>query len=170
MKSGMMMDIDIWQYLSLTPHHKSYRISPIMCDMDQFNVRIPICKGNRGMIAITSSGEVVPCMQMSGWFMEHGISLANVKKKPLKDIVTKSDYLDIAMATVLQQILANEKCADCKYYMACTGGCPALGRLYSHRDDFYGEDITKCTFFENGWYDRVTDTLKDYHLENPLNI
>ena len=170
MKSGMMMDIDIWQYLSLTPHHKSYRISPIMCDMDQFNVRIPICKGNRGMIAITSSGEVVPCMQMSGWFMEHGISLANVKKKPLKEIVTKSDYLDIAMATVLQQILANEKCADCKYYMACTGGCPALGRLYSHRDDFYGEDITKCTFFENGWYDRVTDTLKDYHLENPLNI
>jgi radical SAM protein with 4Fe4S-binding SPASM domain len=170
MKSGMKMDIDIWQFLSLTPHHGSYRISPIMCNMDDFNVRIPICKGNRGMIAITSSGEVVPCMQMSGWFMEHGISLANVKKQPLKDIVTKSDYLDIAMATVLQQILANEKCADCKYYMACTGGCPALGRLYSHRDDFYGEDITKCTFFENGWYDRVTDTLKDYHLENPLNI
>lgn len=170
MKSGMMMDIDIWQFLSLNPHHGSYRISPIMCNMDDFNVRIPICKGNRGMIAITSSGEVVPCMQMSGWFMEHGISLANVKKQPLKDIVTKSDYLDIAMATVLQQILANEKCADCKYYMACTGGCPALGRLYSHRDDFYGEDITKCTFFENGWYDRVTDKLKDYHLSNPLNI
>lgn len=170
LKSDMMMDIDIWQYLYLNPHHKSYRISPIMCNIDDFNVRIPICKGNRGMIAITSSGEVVPCMQMSGWFMEHGISLANVKKKPLKDIVTKSDYLDIAMATVLQQILANEKCADCKYYMACTGGCPALGRLYSHRDDFYGEDITKCTFFENGWYDRVTDALKDYHLENPLNI
>ncbi len=170
LKSDMMMDVDIWQYLYLNPHHKSYRISPIMCNIDDFNVRIPICKGNRGMIAITSSGEVVPCMQMSGWFMEHGISLANVKKKPLKDIVTKSDYLDIAMATVLQQILANEKCADCKYYMACTGGCPALGRLYSHRDDFYGEDITKCTFFENGWYDRVTDALKAYHLENPLNI
>lgn len=169
--SGMMMHVDIWQYIRLTPHHNTYELTPIACNKDEFNVRIPICKGNRGMIAVTSSGEVVPCMQMSGWFMEHGISLANIKKSPLKDIVTKSEYLNIAMATVLQQILSNEKCGDCKYYMACTGGCPALGRLYSdNRNDFFGEDITKCVFFEKGWYDKVTDRLKDYRLSNPLNI
>lgn len=169
--SGMMMHVDIWQYIRLTPHHNTYELTPIACNKDEFNVRIPICKGNRGMIAVTSSGEVVPCMQMSGWLMEHGISLANIKKSPLKDIVTKSEYLNIAMATVLQQILSSEKCGDCKYYMACTGGCPALGRLYSdNRNDFFGEDITKCVFFEKGWYDKVTDRLKDYRLSNPLNI
>ncbi|HAQ51667.1 MAG TPA: hypothetical protein DCR12_02760 [Lachnospiraceae bacterium] len=169
--SGMNMDIDIWQYLRIFAHHGSYELTPIMSNKDDFNVRIPICKGNRGMIAVTSSGEVVPCMQMSGWFMEHGISLANIKKTPLKDIVTESEYLNIALATVLQQILKNDKCGNCKYYMACTGGCPALGRLYSdNRDDFYGEDVTKCMFFENGWYDKITDRLKDYHLVNPLNI
>ena len=171
MKSGMKMNVDIWQYMLLHPRYGTYELKAIMCSKDEFNVRIPICKGNRGMIAITSSGEVVPCMQMSGWFMEHGISLANVKKDSLKDIVTESEYLNIAMATVLQQIVSNEKCGDCKYYMACTGGCPALGRLYSqNRNDFYGEDITKCIFFENGWYDRINERLKDYRLLNPLDI
>lgn len=171
MGSGMNMVVDIWQYMTLYPASHSYSLTPIACSKDEFNVRIPICKGNRGMIAVASSGEVVPCMQMSGYFNEHGISLANVKKKPLKDIVTEGDYINSVMATLLQQILTDGKCANCKYYMACTGGCPALSRLYSKtHKDFFDEDVTKCEFFENGWYDKINETLKGYHLQNPLNI
>lgn len=168
--SGMKMVIDVWQLLRLYPAMKSYELVPIACSKDEFNLRIPMCKGNRGMIAISSSGEVVPCLQMSGWFLEHKISLGNVLKTPLKELVRESDYLGLAMAPLLKQIVENDKCGNCKYYKACTGGCPALGLLYSRNGDYYHEDILKCIFFENGWYDKVNQELKDWHLTKPLDI
>jgi len=170
MDSGMEMNIDIWQFMRLFPKHHSYEIVPIACNKKDFNIRIPMCKGNRGMIAVTSSGEVVPCLQMSGYFIEKGISLGNLFETPLKELVKASPYLDVATAPVLVQIVNNYKCADCKYYEACTGGCPALGLLYSQNSDFYHEDVTKCIFFENGWYEKVTDALREWHLINPLDI
>ena len=170
MKSGMKMTVDIWQFLRLYPVNGTYSLVPISCDKNEFNIRIPMCKGNRGMIAVSSKGEVVPCLQMSGYFLEKGISLGNLFKTPLKELVKESDYLNLAMAPLFKQIVENDKCANCKYYKACTGGCPALGLLYSKDVNFFHEDITKCIFFENGWYEKVLEKLKKYHLEKPLNI
>lgn len=168
--SDMRMVIDVWQFVRLFPNHRFYSLVPIACTKDEFNIRIPMCKGNRGMIAVSSSGEVVPCLQMSGYFIEHGISLGNLFKTPLKELVKESDYLNLAMAPLFKQIVENDKCGNCKYYKACTGGCPALGLLYSKDINFYHEDITKCIFFENGWYEKVTDALKEWRIEKPLDI
>ena len=169
--SKMGMVIDIWQFIRLLPGHRMYELVPILCSKKEFNIRIPMCKGNRGMIAVSSSGEVVPCLQMSGYFLEKNISLGNLFKTPLKQLVQNSPYLDLAMAPLLKQILENDKCGNCKYYKACTGGCPALGLLYSSKDvDFYHEDITKCIFFENGWYEKVTDALSEWRNAKPLDI
>ena len=168
--SGMPMLVDIWQFVRLQPAHKCYELVPIACNKKDFNIRIPMCKGNRGMIAVSSSGEVVPCLQMSGYFMEKGISLGNLFKTPLKELVKESPYLNLAMAPLFKQIVENDKCGNCKYYKACTGGCPALGLLYSHPSNFYHEDITKCIFFENGWYERVIKELKEWDITNPLDI
>ena len=168
--SGMKMVVDVWQFVRLYPRQKTYNLVPIACNKDEFNIRIPMCKGNRGMIAVSSHGEVVPCLQMSGYFLEKGISLGNLFKTPLKELVKDSPYLNLAMAPLFKQIIENDKCGNCKYYKACTGGCPALGLLYSVNSDFYHEDITKCIFFENGWYNKVIDILKDWKLENPLDI
>lgn len=168
--SGMDMIVDIWTYIRLHPAQQSYFLVPIDCSKEEFNLRIPMCKGNRGMIAVSSSGEVVPCMQMSGYFMEHGISLGNILTTPLKELTMDSPYLNLAMAPLLKQVVENDKCGNCKYYKACTGGCPALGLLYSKDVDFYHEDITKCAFFENGWYEKVIGRLKKWRLENPLDI
>ena len=168
--SEMKMVVDIWQFVKLYPSHHMYTLIPIACTKDEFNIRIPMCKGNRGMIAISSGGEAVPCLQMSGWFLEHNISLGNVLKTPLKQLVKDSDYLNLAMAPLFKQIVENDKCGNCKYYKACTGGCPALGLLYSKNNDYYHEDITKCIFFENGWYEKVTNTLKKWRIEKPLDI
>lgn len=168
--SGMKMVIDVWQLLRLYPSMKAYELVPVACSKDEFNLRIPMCKGNRGMIAVSSGGEVVPCLQMSGWFLKRRISLGNVLKTPLKELVRESDYLGLAMAPLLKQIVENDKCGNCKYYKACTGGCPALGLLYSSNGDYYHEDILKCIFFENGWYDRINQELKDWHLTKSLDI
>lgn len=168
--SKMEMIVDIWQFVRLYPNHHMYSLVPIACSKDEFNIRIPMCKGNRGMIAISSNGEVVPCLQMSGWFLEHKISLGNVLKTPLKQLIKDSDYLNLAMAPLFKQIVENDKCGNCQYYKACTGGCPALGLLYSKHNDYYHEDITKCIFFENGWYEKVVKTLNKWRIEKPLNI
>lgn len=169
--SGLNMIIDIWQFMRIFPQYKLYSLSPIMCSEKEFNIRIPMCKGNRGMIAVSSSGELVPCLQMSGYFLEHGISLGNVRKTPLKELIKESDYCELATAPLLKFILNNHKCPSCKYFKACTGGCPALGLLYSGKGDgYYHEDITKCYFFENGYYEKTLEVLKDYRLEKPLDI
>ena len=171
MDSGLNMDVDIWQFLKIHAHHKAYSMTPIDCDKDHFNIRIPMCRGNRGMVAISSDGEVVPCMQMSGYFIEKGISIANVHKTSLKEILTSSDYLNYSMATLFRLIIKNEKCANCKYFKACTGGCPALGLLYSPDDfNYFHEDITKCYFFEHGYYEKVKEVLSSYKLLRPLDI
>lgn len=170
MRSNMTMNIDIWNFIRLYPGHHMYSLVPIECTKDEFNIRIPMCKGNRGMIAVSSSGEVVPCLQMSGYFIEHGISLGNLFKTPLKALVKESDYLNLAIAPLLKQILENDKCGNCKYYKACTGGCPALGLLYSKDINFYHEDITKCLFFENGWYEKITKALSEWQIQKPLDI
>nr|MCR5491266.1 SPASM domain-containing protein [Bacilli bacterium] len=169
-RSGMKMTIDVWQFLRLFPMRKIYSLVPIACDKKEFNIRIPMCKGNRGMIAVSSSGEVVPCLQMSGYFLEHGISLGNLFKTPLKELVNDSDYANLALATLFKQIIENDKCANCKYYKACTGGCPALGLLYSKDYNFYHEDITKCLFFENGWYEKAKEGLSGWRIEKELDI
>lgn len=168
--TNMKMVIDIWQFIRLYPKGKIYSLVAIACSKDEFNIRIPMCKGNRGMIAVSSSGEVVPCLQMSGYFIEHKISLGNLFKTPLKELVKESDYLNLAMAPLFKQIVENDKCANCKYYKACNGGCPALGLLYSKDVNFYHEDITKCIFFENGWYDKVNKELNEWRLEKELDI
>lgn len=129
-----------------------------------------MCKEIRGMIAVSSSGEVVPCLQMSGYFIEKNISLGNALKTSLKELTKNSTYLSLAIAPLLKQILENNKCASCNYYKACTGGCPALGLLYSINSDFYHEDITKCLFFYNDWYKKTTNELSSWHLINPLDI
>ena len=168
--SNMKMVVDVWQFLRLYPSNHTYSLVPIACSKDEFNIRIPMCKGNRGMIAVSSSGEVVPCLQMSGYFIEHKISLGNLFKTPLKELVKDSDYLNLAMAPLFKQIIENDKCGNCKYYKACTGGCPALGLLYSKDINFYHEDITKCIFFEKGWYEKVNNILNKWCLEKPLDI
>lgn len=169
--SNAKMDVDIWQLLRLSPVSKSYSLTPIRSCSKDFNIRTPMCKGNRGMIAISSSGEVVPCLQMSGFLMEHKISLANLHDKSLKEIITSSEYLNLATAPILKMILNNDKCSNCKYFKACLGGCPALGLLYSGKENgYFHEDITKCYFFENGWFEKIVNKLRGWKLENPLLI
>lgn len=170
MHKGINMIVDIWQFMTIYPEEGHYHLSPISSNIDDFNLRIPVCKGNRGMIGISSSGEVVPCLQMSGFLMEKGISLANIKKVSLKEALANSEYINIAMGTLLNRVLNNDTCADCEYFKACTGGCQALGLLYSQNGDFYHEDITKCVFFKKGWYQKVLDKMKEFYLLNPLNI
>ena len=41
---------------------------------------------------------------------------------------------------------------------SCAGGCRALGLLFSG-GDLTGTDRSKCVFFRDGWYERITEAF-----------
>ena len=171
LQSGMKMEIDIWQFLRIYPESGSFRIVPVSCADGEYRDTFPGCRGNRGMVAVTSSGEIVPCIQVSGTLQQTGVSLGNLHNDRLKDLLMSGKYLENVCATVGDVRKNNPRCGECKWFEYCTGGCRAMGYLYSgERKDFFGEDLTKCRFFENGWYEKVRDTLSDWRNLSPVRI
>ncbi|MCR4871146.1 MAG: radical SAM protein [Atopobiaceae bacterium] len=162
------MKLNLWEFLTLHPHSKSYYIDPIRnCGRLGFRPSITRCDNLRSMIAITSDGEVVPCMQMSGYFTAYGLSMGNLHETRLATFLNGGLYPEVTRRPISQFTSVNEKCAACPHLSKCVGGCPALGMLYSKPagsfDGFYHEDVTKCLFFENGWEKRIIDALPDWN-------
>lgn len=117
------------------------------------------------MASITSSGEILPCNQMSGFFLKNAMSLGNEHRTPLRELLGGGDYVKYADMTVGELRAGSGKCAKCPHFDVCGGGCRALGLLYSGCRGLTGlecEDVTKCYFFENGWYQKVTHGLSEW--------
>ena len=163
MSSGRKMRMVIWQYLQLDPAGKSFSIVPVAYAKGECKDRYAVCRGARGMVAVTSSGEVVPCMQASGYLQMVGVSYGNLHRDRLKDILTFGSYFDTVSMPVGELRRINKKCGSCKWFACCAGGCRALGLLYSgEKHDYCGVDPTKCIFFKNGWYEKVMETLSPW--------
>ena len=167
--SGMQMDIDVWQMLRLYPGRGSFTVVPVLCAEGEYRPTIPVCRGNRGMIAVSSSGDVMPCLQISGVLMDHGIHLGNLHRSRLKDLIREGPYMDAVCATVDDVRQRSEKCAACKWFPYCTGGCRVLAMIFSgQKADYYGEDRAKCMFFEGGWYEKTVEALSGWKNNSPI--
>ena len=154
------MDVDIWQFLHLYPAERSFSIGPVRQGDGMYRGSAPVCKGNRGMIAVTAEGDVVPCLQMSGYYRAYGLQLGNLHDTALKDLLTESLYLDTVCATLDQLKEANAECASCECFRYCCGGCRAIGLMLSEeRSDVFGTDRSKCQFFQGGWYEKIVRAL-----------
>ena len=171
MLTNMQMDIDIWQFLRLYPKQKSFRIVPVICNPGEYRDSLPTCRGNRGMAAVASSGDLVPCMQLSGLLEQLNIHLGNLHRQKLRDLLSRGPYLDNVCATVGDVKNSNAQCAACKWFSSCAGGCRALGLLHSgERRDFLGEDKTKCVFFKKGWYEKTSDALREWQCLSRISM
>lgn len=169
--SGMGMNIIIWQFMKAYPESKSYSLDAVLCPDGKYKPTDPICKGNRGMIGVTSSGDIVPCLQMSGYFEENGIHMGNLHETSLRELLSGGDYLKTVCANLHKQRKSNPRCAACEYYKYCCGGCPALGGLYSpERLDLFGSDITKCLFYGNEWYKKAVNAMDGWQNLTAINI
>ena len=154
------MELIIWQFMRVHPYNRSYSLDPVHCADGNYNSSAPLCRGVRGMVGVTSSKEVIPCLQLTGVFEDRGIKLGNLAESSLKELLTDSKYLDAACANVKEKLSAGTKCSSCEYFKYCTGGCPALSMLFT--GDQNGPDPTKCLFFENGWYEKCVEKMGDW--------
>lgn len=158
--SSMNMEIEVWQFMTAHPESKSYYLEAIHWPDGNYKHTNPRCRGTRGMVCVTSTGMVVPCMQFSGYYEEHGIKMENVHDTPLREILTGSEYLTDVCTNLYKFRKANTKCDNCEYFRWCTGGCPALGLLFT--GDRRGSDISKCLFYQNGWYEKSVRAMEGW--------
>ena len=161
------MPLVIWQFLSLFPKQRTYSLHPVMCSSSEYNAKAPVCRGNRAMVAVSASGEVLPCLQMSGYFMEHGLSFGNVHDTPLVELLSGGEYLRTICRSVGELRAANSRCGSCRFFECCCGGCRALGYLLSG-EGMDGSDLSKCLFFKGGWYARTSDALPGWTNLTPI--
>lgn len=162
------MDIDIWQFLTIFPGAKAFRVRPVECGEGEYRDSLPVCRGNRGKIAAAANGNVYPCLQLSGFYDAHGKVLGNIKTEGLQPLLQRGEYLDEVCATVKTLAENNPKCAGCKYFRYCVGGCRALA--VGLTGDKFGSDPAKCVFFKNGWYGRITELLDGWENIAPMEI
>jgi radical SAM protein with 4Fe4S-binding SPASM domain len=152
------MDVFFWQFLDLFPRSRTYRMRPVAGNCTTHQPNTPVCGHNRSMAAVTASGELVPCNQMSGWFEKEGISLGNVKKEGLQQLLLDSVYLDKVCTPVSCVLENNERCQRCPYWKFCLGGCRAIAMRFSK--DYLACDPAKCTYFHRGWMEKTTQAME----------
>lgn len=153
------MLVFVWQFLNIFPISKRYDYRPVACSEGEYYDSQPVCHSNRSMVGVTASGELVPCLQLSGHYDKNGIRLGNVKEKKLKDLLSSGAYLDTVCTCVGQLAEHNQKCQSCRFWKLCTGGCRAIG--FALTDDYFGEDKAKCVYFSGGYIEKTDSAFSD---------
>lgn len=159
-KAKHYMKINAWQFMSINPNNRTYVLNPIQCNEGEYRDSIPVCKANRAMISIAADGTVYPCHQISGFYKSKSIAMPNVKVAGLKRLLQYGEYLNNVCLTVGELRKANSKCDNCKYFEYCIGGCRAAGFIYT--DNPIGSDLTKCSFFENNYPEKIKYLMKGW--------
>jgi len=154
------MTIDIWQFLSMFPSSKAYRLRPVECNCGEYRDSLPVCRGNRGMVAVSANGNVFPCMQMSGYYESHGDILGNVKQNGLQPLLQYGAYLAEVCTTVGELAKHNETCGNCPHFRHCVGGCRAIALTLT--GDKLGVDLSKCLFFRRNYAQKIQSALPDW--------
>lgn len=165
-KEPHTMDIDIWQFLTLFPGRRTFRVRPVECKEGEYRDSLPVCRGNRGKVAVAANGNVYPCMQLSGTYDLRGEQLGNCKTDGLQPLLKSGRYLDEVCTTVKTFAEHNEKCAGCKYFKYCVGGCRALAVALT--GDKFGSDPAKCAFFKMGYYEKICALLDGWKNAAPI--
>ena len=152
------MSIDIWQFLQFWPIRKTYHLRPIEGGEHTYRDSFPVCRGNRGMVAITADGDIVPCNQVSGKLKQDNIRLGNVHITPLQQLLSEGDYIDHVTCTVGKLRENNPLCQDCDDWKLCMGGCRACA--YILNDNLMGHDPAKCLYFKKGYMKKTIELFE----------
>lgn len=167
-KEDSQMNVDIWQMMTVLPTQKAYRIRCVECGIGEYRDSIPVCRGNRGMIAIAANGNVFPCLQMSGTFEAMGELFGNVKRDGLQPLLQAGKYLSEVCTTVGTLASKNEVCGNCPYFKHCVGGCRAIAVVFT--GTMLGADVSKCLFYKKGYYEKTVAAMGDWENYSKIEI
>ena len=157
LQSEFSIGVDVWQFVHFRPRQGSYYFRPVQSDCSKYRDNIPVCKGVRGMVAVSYTGEICPCNQTSGTFANMGISFGNVKVTPLHELLNSGDYLELVTMPVSDIREENELCRQCQYWKCCMGGCRAIAMAFT--GNYRHFDPAKCAFFKGGYMQKLDEVF-----------
>ncbi len=114
-KTEFPIQVDIWQVAYYHPRTKRCYFHPVVEECGHYRDSPPLCRGTRGTIAVAHTGEVYPCNQMSGTLAKWGVKLGNVKKRPLHELLSQGEYLDLVTTPVSAVKGKNAVCREGQY-------------------------------------------------------
>jgi len=161
LEAGLKPAVDIWQVIQLWPQTKAYHHRPIEGGACTYRDSLPVCRGNRGRIAVTPEGDVVPCNQMSGVLKKLNIHMGNVFETPLRELLRAGEYLNSICYTVGELRENNPECQTCPHWTLCLGGCRALSMVLGGGYRKY--DPTKCVYFREYFKKFAALFHEDWH-------
>lgn len=116
---------------------------------------------------LVADGMVAPCQGMCD--CDFGKNFPTLKEKPLREILTDSDYVKYSYTSVGDVRRGNDECRKCEYIDRCAGSCRNSALMAG--DNFYGVDPDACYFFKNGWEERIRAAAQlafdEYIKRNP---
>lgn len=153
------MALTVWLFADVYPKSKTYSVRACghsFCYRDS----LPVCGGNRSMIAVAADGNLYPCHQSSGYYRMKNDVLGNVKKDGLETALQQGKYLNEICTTLGDLKNANSECAACKYFPYCLGGCRAMGIMFDGKKT--GTDRSKCLLYKGQYIKKLAQTLPGY--------
>ena len=159
-QTGCTMNVNIWQMAAVCPASRKYRPAAVGCDAREYRDSLPVCRCNRGLVAVAADGNLYPCLQVSGYYVKCGRFLGNVKADGLRTHLQQGAYLSEVQTTLKQLKEHSRQCADCPWFRLCCGGCRACAAALT--GDRFGVDPSKCLFFQHGYLEKLADALKGY--------
>ena len=103
------------------------------------------------MFYIGADGIVSPCQGMGDCKIAERLS--SLFERPLREILTDSEYVKLSYTTVGDVRRGNDECRSCAYSDRCTGGCRNSALIAG--ENYCGADPDACYFFKNGWEERI---------------
>lgn len=160
------MDLTVWQFGTLYPRSGVYTLAAVSSCPGQYRSSAPVCKGNRGMVAVAANGHVFPCHQMSGYYEQHGDILGNAKWDALARLLSRGPYLDEVCTTLGTLREKNGTCGRCPHFEYCNGGCRAIALALT--GDKLGVDPSKCLFWGKRYDRKIAERLPGYDNGTPV--
>ena len=159
--------LNVWHFAKIFSKNKTYTLAPVMCEAKNFSPDMVMCGNARENITVTPDGDIFPCTPSPGLYKAHGMNFGNVFCTGLKKILQDSEYLAFVCKGVHAISDHDPKCASCRYFRQCFGGCRlfALGL----NGDVLSHDPTKCLFFEEKYYEKIKDALPGYRCLNRVD-
>lgn len=166
-KKPRKMEVDIWQFVYLFCASRRWGARPVACSrLRKYRETLPVCSGNRAMVAVAANGNVYPCHQVSGYYEKHNYYLGNVKKDGLQPLLQVGKYIAEVCTPVSSVKEHDQRCGSCRYFRYCLGGCRAIATAFT--GDKLAHDPAKCAFFYGGYYEKLRNILSEWEDIEPI--
>lgn len=111
-----------------------------------------LCGHVRHSLYISPEAQLLPCMSMAGTAAAD--RFPNLLRTPLRELLHRSEYLDVCDLRLSDYLARNPDCADCADRASCGGGCRALA-LGDQGCDYLARDDWTCGYFREGWKEKL---------------